>query len=39
MAPYPNIAAYRERIAPRPSVQAAIAAEGISITHGVQKAA
>jgi glutathione S-transferase len=37
MTPYPNIAAFRERVAPRPSVQAAIAAEGISITHGVQQ--
>lgn len=37
MAPYPNIAAYRERVAVRPSVQAAIAAEGISISDGVQQ--
>jgi len=36
MTPYPNIAAYRERVAVRPAVQAAIAAEGISMIHGVQ---
>ena len=37
MSPYPNIAAYRERVAARASVQAAVAAEGISITHGVMQ--
>ena len=37
MGPYPNIAAYRERVAARASVQAAVAAEGISITHGVMQ--
>lgn len=35
MSPYAALAAYRERIAGRASVQAAVAAEGISITHGV----
>lgn len=37
MSPYPNIAAYRDRVASRASVQAAVAAEGISITHGVMQ--
>ncbi len=37
MSPYPGLAAYRERIAARASVQAAVAAEGISITHGVMQ--
>jgi glutathione S-transferase len=37
MSPYPALAAYRERIAARASVQAAVAAEGISITHGVMQ--
>ena len=37
MSPYRNIAAYRDRVAARASVQAAVAAEGISITHGVMQ--
>ena len=37
MSPYPALAAYRERVAARASVQAAVAAEGISITHGVMQ--
>ena len=37
MSPYAALAAYRERIAARASVQAAVAAEGISITHGVMQ--
>jgi len=37
MSPYAHLAAYRERVAARASVQAAVAAEGISITHGVMQ--
>jgi glutathione S-transferase len=37
MSRYPALASYRERIAARASVQAAVAAEGISITHGVMQ--
>ena len=37
ISPYRNIAAYRDRVAARASVQAAVAAEGISITHGVMQ--